>query len=160
MSAGAPTVNPYLKTKVLTASPEELRLMLLDGAIKFAQQGREAMVEKDYEGTYTGMSQARDIVMELITTVREDVDPELAAKVRSVYTFIYSQLVEGSFDKDPAKVDKAIHLLRYERETWALLMQKLAEERQGATATPGNPTPAAGPAHQPAAPRPRLSVQG
>ncbi|MEO1059304.1 MAG: flagellar export chaperone FliS, partial [Actinomycetota bacterium] len=31
--------NPYLKTKVMTASPEELRLMLYDGALKFCRQG-------------------------------------------------------------------------------------------------------------------------
>ena len=33
---GVDTSNAYLRTKVMTASPEELRLMLLDGAIRFA----------------------------------------------------------------------------------------------------------------------------
>ena len=32
----------YLKTKVLTASPAELRLMLIDGAIRFSEQARRA----------------------------------------------------------------------------------------------------------------------
>jgi flagellin-specific chaperone FliS len=30
--------NPYLKMKIMTASPSELRLMLYDGAIKFCHQ--------------------------------------------------------------------------------------------------------------------------
>jgi hypothetical protein len=32
------------------------------------------------------------------------------------------------------KVDKAIELLQYERETWVLLMQRLADERAGTIA--------------------------
>ncbi|MCC6679001.1 MAG: flagellar export chaperone FliS [Phycisphaerales bacterium] len=159
MTAGTQNANAYLKTKVLTATPEELRLMLLDGGIKFARQGRDGITRKDYEASYTGLSQSRDIVMELITTVRDEIDPELAAKVRGVYTFIYTLLVEGSFEKDVAKVDKAIELLEFERETWAMLMQKLAEERRTAQA-PARPATDAGPAPGPDAPRRTLSVQG
>ena len=36
-------VNPYLQTKILTASPDQLRLMLYDGAIKFCHQARKAI---------------------------------------------------------------------------------------------------------------------
>lgn len=161
MSAGTQNANAYLKTKVLTATPEELRLMLLDGAIKFARQGRDGVARKDYEASFTGLSQSRDIVMELITTVRDEVDPELAAKVRSLYTYIYTLLVEGSFEKDVAKCDKAIELLDFERETWALLMQRLAEERRGETTPrPAAPAAAAAPAPAQEAPRRPLSLQG
>lgn len=147
-AAGQQNANAYLKTKVLTASPEELRLMLLDGAIKFARQGRDGVLRKDYEASYTGLSQARDIVMELLTTVREELDPPLGAQIKGVYTFIYTLLMEGSFEKDAVKCDKAIELLEYERETWALCMQKLAEERQAGL------IPAASPAAAAAAPAP------
>lgn len=131
MNAGSPTANAYLRTKVLTASPEELRLMLLDGAIRFATQGRDGLARKDYEASYNGMSQCRNIIIELITSIRPDVDPELAQRVRSVYTFMFSELVEASFQKDPARVDEVLRLLNYERETWSMLMGKLAQGRTG-----------------------------
>lgn len=162
MTAGPQNANAYLRTKVLTATPEELRLMLLDGGIKFARQGRDGLARRDFEASFTGLSQARDIVMELITTVRDDVNPELGAKVRGVYTFIFTLLMEASFEKDTGKADKAIELLEFERETWALLMQKLAEERRAGGATPasaagpGSPTSDAG--AEP--PRRALSIQG
>jgi flagellar secretion chaperone FliS len=142
--------NAYLKTKVLTAAPEELRLLLLDGAIRFATQGREGLTRKDYEAGYNGLSQCRAIILELITTIRPEADPELAARVRSLYTFMFSEIVEASFEKDPARLDNVIRLLQYERETWAMLHQKLAEERAGATAAP---RPAADPKRR------KLSVQ-
>ncbi|MFM9994195.1 MAG: flagellar export chaperone FliS [Phycisphaerales bacterium] len=141
MNAGSPTANAYLRTKVLTASPEELRLMLLDGAIRFATQGRDGLARKDYEASYNGMSQCRNIIIELITSIRPDVDPELAQRVRSVYTFMFSELVEASFQKDPARVDEVLRLLNYERETWAMLMGKLAQGRAG-DAPPAAPRPA------------------
>jgi flagellar protein FliS len=119
----------YLRTRVLTASPEELRLMLLEGAVKFATQGRTALAEKRYEPAFQGLSQARDIVFELMTTIRDDVDPELATNARALYAYIYRTLVEGAHEKDLAKIDSAIERLDYERETWVLVMRRLAEER-------------------------------
>ncbi|NJL30429.1 MAG: flagellar protein FliS [Phycisphaerales bacterium] len=35
--------NPYLRTKIMTASPQELRLMLYEGAVRFCRQSLAAM---------------------------------------------------------------------------------------------------------------------
>ncbi len=120
--------NAYLRTKVMTASPAELRLLLLDGAIKFANQAREGLGRKDYEQSFNGFTSCRNIILELINGIRPENDPELAEKVRGLYLFIYQELVESSFDKDIPRLDKAIELIAYERETWALLMEKLGKE--------------------------------
>lgn len=128
------TANAYLQTRVLTASPEELRLLLLEGAVKFARQGRDALEHKQFEAAFKGLSQAREIVFELMTTIRGDVDPELAENAKALYAFIYRVLIEGGHEKDIARIDKAIDLLEFERETWVMLMQRLAEERGAAPA--------------------------
>lgn len=133
MTAHADT-NAYLRTKVLTASPEELRLMLLDGALKFLRQGRDAMVRKDHEGTFNGISRCRDIILELLNGVKPEPDRELYNRVTGLYTFMYTTLVEANLEKDVTKCDKVIELLEYERETWVLLMAKLVEERSVHTA--------------------------
>lgn len=135
----AQQAQAYLKTRVLTASPEELRMMLLEGACKFVRQARESLDKKDFEGVYNGTTNCRNIVFELMTTIRDEVNQELASNVRALYAFIYRLLTEASFEKDAAKYDKAIELLDYERETWALLMKKSVAERNGAA-------PAAAPA--------------
>lgn len=138
----------YLKTRVMTASPQELRLLLLDGAVKFARQGREAMEKKDFEGIYSGISQCRAIVTELLTSVRDDADPVLAERVRAVYTFIFRELIEVGFSRDVARTDRVIELLEYERETWALVMERLSRTPAGSPGAPAS-TPAT---VQPAAP--------
>jgi flagellar secretion chaperone FliS len=124
-----PDASAYLRTKVLTASPEELRLLLLDGAIKFLRQGRAGMESKDYEAMFTGITKCRNIVLELINTTKPDPDRELYARVTGLYTFMYTTLVEANMERDMAKCDKVIELLEYERETWTMLMGKLAHEK-------------------------------
>ena len=138
MTASTPNtqVNAYLRNKVLTASREELRLLLLDGALKFAQQGREGLSAKNYEQSFMGISQCRAIVLELLTTVRPEPDPELAQRVRAIYTFMYTKLVEASMERNVTKLDQVVKLLEYERETWVLLMQQLAKERAGGEGIP------------------------
>ncbi len=122
-------INAYLRTKVMTAKPEQVRLMLLDGAIKFARQGRAGMAEKNYEQVYEGVSQCRDIVSELLTSIAPGTDPVLAERVRTVYGFLFRELMEVSFSRDLKAMDRVIELLEYERETWVLAMEKLAKER-------------------------------
>lgn len=142
MTAAASTANAYLRTRVMTASREELRLLLLEGAIKFARQAREGLIAKNYESVFNGTDNARNIVMELITTIRSEPNPELADQVRALYTFMYVRLTEASFEKDLAKFDEVVGLLDYERETWIMLMNKLAAERGDAPSEPVQEAPA------------------
>lgn len=141
-----PQANAYLKTRVLTASPAELRQLLLDGAVRFARQAREGLETKDWEKSYEGFSSCRNIVMELINSMKPDVDPDLCGRLSSLYTFIYSELVYASHERDIARLDKTIELLEYERETWSLLLQQITAERTGAgaSAAEGNPPAAPG----------------
>jgi flagellar protein FliS len=134
MTPGEKNATSYLRTRVLSAQPEELRLMLLDGAVKFLRQGREGLTRKDYEASFNGISQCRDILVELMTSVKPEPDPELAERVRSLYTFLYAELISANLDKNVQRIDKVIELLEYERDTWVMLVEKLAKERATAAA--------------------------
>ncbi|RMH28262.1 MAG: flagellar export chaperone FliS [Planctomycetota bacterium] len=129
--------NPYFRTKVLTASPAELRLLLLDGAVRFCRRGRDGLAEKDHEKSFEGLSQAKAIIMELINALDHAVDPELCGRLSSLYTFMYTRLLEANLEKSPEMVDEVIRLLEYERETWSLVVDKLAQEKGAGAAAPG-----------------------
>jgi flagellar protein FliS len=136
----------------MTASPGELRLMLLDGALRFAARAREGLAGRDYEAAYEGTTRCQDILLELINGLRPDLAPDLCPRLGGLYTFLYRRLMEASGARDPAIVDEVIRLLAYERETWRLLLEKLAREsaRSGqsadtrATAQPPEPAAAQG----------------
>ncbi len=122
----------YLKTTVMTASPEVLTLMLWDGAIRFAEQGKEAILKKDIEGSYKSLVRAQKIITELTTALKRDIDPDLTEKLAALYNFIYRRLVAANISKDEKLVDDAIELMRHQRETWVMLMDKLSKERASA----------------------------
>ncbi len=162
----APDPNPYLKTKVMTAGPAELRLMLFDGALKFIEQGRQGLVDKDYEAAFTGISRCQQILAELIASLDPKHAPDLCERLTGLYTFMITRLMVASHERDPAIVQEVIKLLQFERETWVMLMDKLADE----VAAAGNMTrtPELGPgrpADSDARPAPgliggRISYQG
>jgi flagellar secretion chaperone FliS len=137
--------NPYIRTKILTASPEELRMMLIDGFIRFMNDGRAALVAKNFEKVYENFSSARAILVELMNGLRPEVAPELCEKLQSLYGYMFKLLVEGSFEKDLAKLDEVTRLMEFERETWQMLLDKLAKERAGqpAAAHAAAPAPSA-----------------
>ncbi len=136
--------SAYLRTKVLSATPEELRLMLLDGCLRFCRQGREGLATRNFEQSYNGLSGAKNILVELVTGMNREINPELCDRVTAVLMFMYRRLVDANLEKSAEIVDEVIGLLEYERETWVLTMQKLADERARLGATPpGDPAPAA-----------------
>lgn len=162
-----PTASPnaYLRTKVMTASPAELRMMLFEGAIKFAEQGKTALQQKDFEAAYNGLTRAQNIIMELINSLRPQNDPELCDRLSSLYTYVYKQLVAAGTERNAELVEEALQLLRFERETWSMLLDRLADENRRANGLqdmPDTPPPSHG--AQPGNPSSliggRVSLQG
>ncbi|MHC4794542.1 MAG: flagellar export chaperone FliS [Planctomycetota bacterium] len=142
----------YLRTKVMTASPAELRQLLLDGALRFAEQAREGLETKNFEQAYEGSRQCRAILAELTSGLRPDIDRELCDRLSGLYTFLYTSLVDAMSDRDPEGLRKVVELLAYERETWSLMLQKLADENAEAAridADPQHRTATATPASAP-----------
>ena len=121
-------VNPYLRTKILTASPEQLRLMLYEGAIKFCHQAKAAIGNQKFEDSYNNLIRAQKIVLELSTSLNHEADPELCGKLSALYTYIYRKLVEANMSRKVEDIDEAIRLIEYERETWQLLMKQISEQ--------------------------------
>lgn len=125
----AHNTNEYLKTKIMTASPEELQLMLYDGAIRFCEQGRAAIEEKKIEESYRLLVKAQDIILEMCNSLRDEICPETCSNMRSLYIFVYEKLVKANIEKNVSCVDEALKVIRHMRETWVLLIEKLNEER-------------------------------
>ena len=126
--------STYLRTKVFTATPEQLQLMLYDGAIRFTEQGKAAMAKSDFEGVYNAISRAQKIITELQCGLKHDMAPELCGKLSALYNFVFRKLVDANIQHDLASIDEALQILRYQRETWVLLLDKLGKAKAGAAA--------------------------
>ena len=118
----------YLHTKILTASPEDLRLMLYEGAIKFCRQAKDAIANKDIEGSFNALMRTQKIVLELSTSLNHEIAPDLCKKLSEFYIYIYSRLVGANADRDAKAVDEVLQLLEFEKQTWQELMERMAEQ--------------------------------
>jgi len=155
----------YLRNAVQTASPEQLHLMLYDGAIRFATQARDAIEAGQIEETYNLLTRAQKIVLEMQNGLRSEVDPEITGQMSALYSFVYRKLVDANIQRDVDAIDDAVKILRYQRETWVMLMEKV-QEQNGKDAGPERPQkpsrkPAFTPTEPDAPPAPgSLSVEG
>ncbi len=128
--------NPYLRDAVMTATPEQLQLMLYDGCIRFATQGRDAIERKDHETSYEKLTRAQHIILEMQNGLNYDVNRELCERVASIYNFLYRKLVDACVERNVQAIDDALRVLRVERETWQILVNKVNKVRDGADAEP------------------------
>jgi flagellar protein FliS len=134
-SMSNPAAANYLRTKVMTANPEQLQLMLYDGAIRFTEQAKAAQDARKFEEAFDLLNRAQRIIVELQCGLKHDKAPDVCGKLASLYNFVYRKLVEANVGHTPGPLDEALQILRYQRETWALLLQNLAQGKAAAAAT-------------------------
>lgn len=140
----------------MTASPEQLQLMLLDGAIRFTLRGRDALERDEIEGAFKGFERAQRIILELGNGLRRDVNPELVDQVAALYDFVYRRLIDANIHREIQAADDALRILRHQRETWAMLIGKIAQEAGESAA----PKPQTGPDAWDDSGESSLSLQG
>lgn len=117
--------NPYAQyqnSKILTASPAELTLMLYDGAIKFANIAIAAMNEKDIQKAHTNIIKVQRIINEFRSSL--DRKYPVAQDFDNIYTYLLQRLFEANIKKDPAIMEEVVEHLRTLRGTWVEVMQK------------------------------------
>jgi flagellar protein FliS len=133
MTNPANASQQYLKNAVMTAGPEQLHLMLLEGAVRFATRGKEAIEQKDVEAAFNALERAQRIALELSNGLRREINPELVDQMAALYAFVYRRLLDGSVQRDAQAVEDALRILRHQRETWVMLIEKLAQDTPGTT---------------------------
>jgi len=125
----------YLRTKVFTATPEQLQLMLYDGAITFSEQAKLALLEKKFDQSYDLLSRTQKIIAEMMGSLKPDLAPDLCGKLASLYTFVYRKLIEANVEHTIEPLDEALGILRYQRQTWAMLLDQLGKSKAAAAAS-------------------------
>ena len=115
------SVNPYQKYKTAqysTASPEQLLLMLYEGAIKYARQAQKDMEERNIEAANNKLKKTEDIISELMVSLNMDEGGEIAQNLYNLYDYMNRRLIQANIRKDPGLVDEVINLLTSLKESW------------------------------------------
>ncbi|MGV8146891.1 MAG: flagellar export chaperone FliS [Alkaliphilus sp.] len=118
------TSNPYAKYKennIKTATPQELTLILYNGALKFVEQSKIYMEQKRIEDTNNSIMRVQDIIDELNATL--DMQYDISHNLRSLYLYIGERLVEANVSKDEKPLAEVKGMITELRDTWKEAMQ-------------------------------------
>lgn len=119
------TRENYLVTEVMTATPQKLQLMLIDGALRFGHQAQALWQEGRDDDALEALIRCQQIVTEMLGGLNPERNPELVRRVASVYLFIFRALVSAQLERDAKRLADALSTLEIERETWLQLCEKL-----------------------------------
>lgn len=122
--------NPYKQyeqNSITTATPEELTLMLYNGAIKFAKRAYIYIEENKISEVNTNLIKAQNIISELDGTL--NMDYEMSEGLSNLYIYIKEQLMEANIQKDIKILDEVIPLIEDMRDNWKEAMEVAKQER-------------------------------
>lgn len=110
--------NTYKQSSVSYASKEQLLLMLVDGASRFAKIARQAMLDKNISKAHENIVKTENIFYELMATLDVQRGGEWAKNLIQVYEFITRRLTDANMTKDVKILDEVIPLIDDIRNTW------------------------------------------
>lgn len=116
------TMNPYVKqyqkNQIETATPEQVLILLYDGAILYLNKAKVALEQKDYEQWNKNLLGGERIILEFMDTLDMENGGELAKNLYRLYEYFYNTLVQANLNKNTQKVDEILKHLKGLRETW------------------------------------------
>lgn len=154
--------NEYFENRILTASPAQLHLMLIEGAIRFARQADKDLEQNEETAAAVPLLRAMDIVSEMLAGVRHSED-EVNVKLAELYRFIFTRLTQAYVNTDRAMLAEALQLLDFERETWQLACERVrvdsTQEKAPRLAPPAPPSTRIAPLRESSLPEGGLSIE-
>lgn len=112
----------YNNSKIMTASPAELTLMLYEGAIKFCNIAIVAVEHNDIEKAHIHIVKTERIIDYFRQTL--DMKYAVAEDFERVYTYIGQRLTEANIKKDKEILEEVNGHLRTMRDTWKQVMEQ------------------------------------
>ena len=114
-------VYQYQQNSIMTATPEELTLMLYNGCIKGIRLAKVGLEDKDYEKANLYMCKAQAIIRELRATL--DMKYDIAKNLYDLYTYFLDRLIEANVKKEAKILDEVEQFVSDLRDTWAEAMK-------------------------------------
>jgi len=122
-------INQYLANQVNTASPEELLVMLYNGAIRFLSEAECAMADGRVARRGELIGKCIAIINELDVTLNHEIGGQIAVNLDALYNHMNRELLLANIKDDAARLTQVKQLLIGLRDTWLEAIEKVHSER-------------------------------
>lgn len=131
MSTNNTYLNEYKKNQVETATPEQILILLYDGAIQYLNKAKIAIEQEDDETLHTNIFACEKIIIEFMNTLDMEKGGEVAQNLYRLYEYFYRTLVSAGISKSVEKIDEVLRHLKNLRDTWQKAIVIAKAEREG-----------------------------
>jgi len=130
----------YNQNAIETASPEQILLMLYDGAIRFTRQAIAASEQNDQIVKLGRISKVFAIIVEFSNTLNHNIGGEIATNLDGLYQFMLRELNKARNETDEKSLLVVEGLLVDLRKTWGeAILKNKAEIKQQEGRSHANP---------------------
>ncbi len=126
--------NTYQQNQVITASPEQILLMLYDGAIRFTRRALAGVEKGDKAMVSSGVTKALAIISEFSNTLNHEIGGVIAEDLDALYGFMIRELSLANLHQDKEKLIVVEKLLVDLRATWGEAVELNRRELAGSSA--------------------------
>jgi len=114
--------SAYKNQQIMTASPEQLTLLLYNGALRFLNESISAMEQGDIQKSHNANMRVQDIIREFVITL--DMSYEISKGFLQLYEYTEHCLIQGNIKKDVTQLNQAKDVLQELREAWVGAMKQ------------------------------------
>ena len=129
-------MNQYQNNQVLNASPEQILIMLYDGAIRFVNQADRALADGRMADKAKAISKAIAIIVEFSNTLDRAAGGEIAEDLSRLYDFMIRELTTANTSNDAERFKPVQKILADLREAFseaAIINRRKVQESQVAS---------------------------
>lgn len=117
--SGPQGARAYRENAVLSASPEQLVVLLYEHLIINLKKAARHMQERNFEGKAEALSRANDIVLELLSSLDFEKGGEISSRLASLYGFFTREIATVGRTMDTARVAQLVEMAEELRGSWA-----------------------------------------
>jgi len=122
----------YRAAAIASATPGQLILMLMDGALGSIAVAlsafEETNIERRDELLHKKVMKAHEIILELQSSLNLKVPGDFSRRMWALYAFMMKQLRQANIAKDPEPIRVVERLLGKIRDAWATMLDRSASQ--------------------------------
>lgn len=134
-----PYAQQYTQVQTATTGPEQLLLLLYEGAIKFLGRAREDLEAERLGPGKTALSKAIAVIAELQNSLDPEAGWDGAEDLAHLYGHMILELTEANVKGELGRIDAVRELLVGLYDAWAQAIESHAAAAVDAPASPGPP---------------------
>jgi len=111
-------LKTYQQMHISGLDQRELIVLLYSGALRFIEEGKELIPQKDVPLIHEKLSKARNIFIHLLSTLNMESGGEIADKLSALYAYFIEKITMANATKNVTDLDDIIPLIQTIKESW------------------------------------------